>query len=195
MQEIWKDMVGYEELYQISNFGRVKSLHKQYTGNNMFLNGEIDIDGYVRFSIYKEKKSKHFKRSVLIARHFIPNPNNYPLVRHLNDIKTDDRIENLAWGTQKHNKEDAAKNGKIAKGENHGMYRKPGVWLGKKGKDHNMYGKTGGNANRKKLVLDTATGIFYDCIKDAAFAKGIKETTLSAQLRGENKNKTSIIYA
>lgn len=187
MTETWKDIIGYEGHYLISNYGRVMSLERQYVGkggtirtiNESVKKAEIDVDGYIRYSLCKGQKYKHFKRSVLIARHFIPNPFNLPVVRHLNDIKTDDSLPNLAWGTQKQNKEDAARNGKIAKGERHGMY----------GRKNNIQANP-----QTKLILDLNTGVYYTGTREAAFAKNMNRGTLVSQLNGQSKNKTSLVY-
>lgn len=74
-------------------------------------------DGYQRVSFSGGGKIKAKRIHRLIAEYFIPNPNNLPLVRHLNDNKDDNRIENLAWGTSKQNSEDRFKNGNWPKGK------------------------------------------------------------------------------
>lgn len=108
MNEIWKDIEGYEGLYEISNLGRVKSLSKM-SGSCMrkekILNSKnrLTKDGYARVNLYKEGKGKDFRVCRLVATHFIDNPDNKPTVNHINGIKTDDCVENLEWATLNEN--------------------------------------------------------------------------------------------
>lgn len=80
--------------------------------------------GYLRTMIHYKGKKKNIKIHRLVAEIYIPNPENKPLVRHLNDDRFDNRVENLAWGTDLDNRNDALRNGKITdlKGKNNPMY-------------------------------------------------------------------------
>ena len=111
--EIWKDIPGYEGLYQVSNLGRVKSLPKEWTagkGSLMKHNGKIlkmhkDCKGYYTISFKLNKKSKTYKVHQLVAMAFL---NHKPcgmnlVVDHMNDVKTDNRVENLQIITNREN--------------------------------------------------------------------------------------------
>jgi len=109
MQEVWKDIVGYENMYQISNLGRVKSLAracgtsaKKYTCVERILKPR-NICGYNSVMLYQNGKTKQFKCSRLVAQAFIPNPDNLPIVNHKDENKRNDCIDNLEWCTIKYN--------------------------------------------------------------------------------------------
>ena len=111
MIEIWKDIKGYENLYQISNMGRVKSLeriiircdNKTQTIKEKILKTRIGNNGYYTIILSKKGEIKKIDIHRLIAIAFIPNPDNKPCIDHINGDRTDNRIENLRWVTQKEN--------------------------------------------------------------------------------------------
>jgi hypothetical protein len=100
--EIFKDVVGYEGLYKISNLGRVKALNKN--GNNkkkdIIRIQRVNQFGYLTFNICKNNKKKFIQIHRLVAESFIPNPENKPEVNHKKGIKTDNRVSELEWSTR-----------------------------------------------------------------------------------------------
>lgn len=128
MNEIWKDVVGYEGRYQVSNIGRVKSLARVVIRRNnvpqhrteRIMNPATDGKGYKRISLSKNAKDSTKKVHRLVAEAFIPNPKNLPQVNHKNCIKYDNRVENLEWCDNSHNQKHAFKHGLnyARKGEN-----------------------------------------------------------------------------
>lgn len=104
MEEIWKDIEGYEGLYQVSNLGRVRSLGFDKWHKGRVLKQSFDSkDNYLFVGLHKDGKTKQKNVHRLVAETFIPNPNNLPCVNHINEIKTDNRAVNLEFCTIKYN--------------------------------------------------------------------------------------------
>jgi hypothetical protein len=111
MSEIWKDIIGYEGLYQVSNLGRVKSCEKliaHFRGGNRVLpeklrNPSLDSDGYLVLDLYKEGKGKFFKVHRLVGFAFLEVFENKNQINHINGIKTDNTVSNLEWCNQSEN--------------------------------------------------------------------------------------------
>lgn len=125
LNEEWKDIKGYEGHYQVSNYGRIKSFAINKGMYVKILKYVPDKDGYNRIGIYNKGKMKNFSVHRLVAKAFIYNPNNYPVVNHINGIKTDNRVNNLEWCTIKHNTKESYRLG---------LQRPP--HLGRFGKNH-----------------------------------------------------------
>lgn len=101
-----KEVANYEGLYLISNLGNVFSIPR-YRKHGGLLKPQISKEGYRMQLLTKNNQSKLCKVSRLVAKAFIPNPNNYPVVNHINGIKTDDFVENLEWCSISHNTKEA----------------------------------------------------------------------------------------
>ena len=104
MNEIWKDIDGYEGLYQVSNLGQVKSIRDKY-GNyrEKILKQGKRKDGYLYVNLYKEGKRKYNLVHRLVANAFIPNPNGYTCVNHKDENPLNNCVSNLEWCTHKYN--------------------------------------------------------------------------------------------
>ena len=98
--EIWKDIPNYEGLYQISNQGNIISCR-----NHQYLKPIIDNYGYCHVALYKNKQKTTYKIHRLVAITFIENPNNYPIINHKDENRTNNCVENLEWCTYKYNNE------------------------------------------------------------------------------------------
>lgn len=103
MEEIWKDIKGYENLYQISSMGRIRRITK--TGKKKILKQFLDstTGGYYRVNLCKNGICTKAKPHQLVAQAFIPNPENKPCIDHINTDRADNRVENLRWVTIKEN--------------------------------------------------------------------------------------------
>lgn len=110
MEEIFKDIEGYEGFYQISNFGRVYSIKR-----NRFLNPSKDKDGYLQIGLSKDGKEKKYKIHRLVALAFLLNPHNLPQVNHKDENKTNNKVDNLEFCTAKYNSNYGSRNEKNSK--------------------------------------------------------------------------------
>lgn len=115
--EIWRNIDGYDGKYQVSNLARVRSLHN---GKVKIIKLDIIHTGYLRITLYKDGKTKNHYVHVLVAKAFIPNPENKPYVNHRDGNKQNNAIENLEWVTGSENILHAYETGLKKKGCEHG---------------------------------------------------------------------------
>lgn len=148
--EIWKDVIGYEGLYQVSNLGRIKSLRRTITksnGKSMCVAERILKSffnrGYEYVTLSKEAKQPNLKVHRLVAEAFLPNDNNLPDVNHIDENKANNRVENLEWCTKEYNRAYGTLNARVKS-----TWRK-------------LHG-------RKVALISIANGVIkiYECTKD-----------------------------
>ena len=169
MEEILKDIEGYEGLYQVSNLGRVKSSRRKGSEIDKILKGSIDRDGYVIVTLCNCGVEKKTRVHRLVAMAFILNLNIKPQVNHIDGIKTNNCINNLEWVTSYENMKHARDKGLVL---------------------HNSLRK------RKETLslIDTSTGIIYSSIKEASKIYLISRSHLSHMLNGTRTNKTNLQF-
>lgn len=112
LNEIWKDIAGYEGLYQVSNFGRVRSLDR-VDSENHYRKGQIMKQkmtkgpgrgaGYMRVGLRNGKKQKEYLVHRLVAMAFIPNPCNLPQINHRDGCRANNCVDNLEWCDAQYN--------------------------------------------------------------------------------------------
>jgi hypothetical protein len=125
MQEIWKDIKGYEGMYQVSNLGRVKSLKRKGRRRDTIMKGVVGNRGYRIIVLRNNKHRQQIVAHRLAAIAFIPNPENKKEVNHKDFDKLNNHVDNLEWCTPKENTRHALYNGRMnwdnaVRGEKHG---------------------------------------------------------------------------
>ena len=103
MIELWKDIQGYEGLYQISNLGNVKSLKWRRTNQTKNLCLKEHNKGYLQVELVKDNVTKMHLVHRLVAQNFLENPNNYECVNHKDENKRNNTVQNLEWCTKAYN--------------------------------------------------------------------------------------------
>ena len=117
LEEIWKEVLGYNGIYFVSNIGNVKSIDHYCEGrkgsgkqNGRILKLQKSKKGYLRVCLCNNNKKFNTGVHRLVANAFIPNPLNKPQVNHINGIKNDNNVDNLEWCTNQENQIHAVKN-------------------------------------------------------------------------------------
>lgn len=116
MEEVWKPIKGYEGIYEVSSYGRVRSLERidtrpnprtgkamNFTTKQRIITNRNHPKGYKTVLLRKGGSSEQFLLHRLVARAFIPNPQNLPCVNHKDEDKTNNRADNLEWCSQQYN--------------------------------------------------------------------------------------------
>lgn len=165
MNEIWKDIAGYEGLYKVSNLGRVKSLtHK--TGNRLIKGKLLKLvkdkynDNYEKVSLCKSGVIRNYYVHFLVAVAFVPNPNNYPQIDHIVPVSNGGTnvASNLKWATVKMNANNAITIKNKSKAQLSASDKKSKSMIGKNTKKLLQYDR-GGN------LLNTYPNIKYTCME------------------------------
>lgn len=111
MSEEWRDIIGYEGLYQVSSYGNTRSLERLETTKDgrkrirpaQTISQYLHYKGYKRVTLCKDGIRKAYLVHRLVAEAFIPNPDNKPQINHIDEDKTNNAITNLEWVTNDEN--------------------------------------------------------------------------------------------
>lgn len=183
MEEIFKDVPHYEGLYQVSNFGRVKSLQRLVKHNygglktlkERLLRIGIDSCGYCVVVLCKNGYKETFKVHRIVAQCFLIPIKDKTHVNHKDGNKSNNSIDNIEWCNRSENVIHAIKTGLLKI---------------KKGKEHCNYGSE--NKVSKK-VIDTKSGRIFNTIREASETTKYTQKYISSMLRNERTNKTTLI--
>lgn len=191
MKEIWKDVPGYEGLYQVSNLGRVKSLSRYVNGRKPLvkpLKERIlkfwNNRGYLCVRLCPNPKvRKCIGIHRLVAFAFIPNPNDYPEIDHIDGNPSNNNVENLRWVTHRQNELNPITRERISNSR-----------IGEK---NPIYGKRGKEIHNAKAVVridQNGEEKYYDSIADAARDNNIRQSGISGCLCGKNKTSGGYVW-
>lgn len=178
--EIWKDIIGFEQYYQVSNLGRVRSKDRivitpktSYFKKGRILIPSLDSKGnYLFVGLHVNNKVKLIYIHRLVAQNFIPNPHNYKQVNHINENKKDNRADNLEWCTAQRAKETYAS-----------RY------------DRSAIAKN--NAIKKKVIQYTLDGKYikeWDSLTDIQNELGFCRSNISKCCEGKYKQANNFIW-
>lgn len=131
MREIWKPIIGFKNIYEISNLGNIKRLHTKkkkgtgnYERNEHLLKLRKNNKGYLMADLYKNNKRHQLLVHRLVAQAFCNNPNKYNIVNHKDENPLNNNAENLEWCTQKYNMNYGTLPQRIAKANSKGVIQK-----------------------------------------------------------------------
>lgn len=171
--EIWKDVEGYEGKYIISNTNKIVSLDFKRTGVRKQMIPRIGTTGYYMIVLCKDGKPKNHRMHRLIAKAFIPNPENKGDINHIDGNKLNNDISNLEWNTRQENINHAYKIG-LSKASD----------LSRKLTSERM----------SKPVINIVTGEEFASITEAEIKNGLKQYTLRHKLSKYCNNKEGLIF-
>lgn len=186
-KEIWKDVIGYEGVYIVSNHGNIKSLnrtvkhikHGSKTIKGRVLKKTNTPYGYYSVNLCVNNKRNKQRIHRLVGMSFIENTNNKPEINHKNGIKTDNNVSNLEWVTSSENQKHAFKIG---------LQKPSKPWLNKKGKNHH---------SSKEVLQYSRNGVLigvYGSAHEAMRITGIGNSYISLCCRGKVKTAKGYIW-
>lgn len=187
-KEEWREIKGFDGVYFVSNYGRVKSIDRVGRNNHFYpgriLKPKTDKNGYKIVNLYNDFGHIDKKIHRLVAEAFIPNPSNYPLINHKNEKPEDNYYLNLEWCTPKYNSNYGTRNKRISEAQK----KVPREYMqGDKNYFHTHIYKRKDHPFARKVNQYDLDGnliaVFY-CMEDAAEAVGCSPSAISMACRG-----------
>lgn len=174
MKEEWRPVVGYEDRYEVSNQGRVRN------SKGLIMKPSLHRDGYLWIGLVSKTMPYNVSVHRLVAKAFLPNPENKPTVNHKDGCKTNNQVDNLEWATYSENVRHAYANHMIADKSPEGI--------------QNII-----NASRKSLkkccnisIICETTGMEFESMHHAAVYYGVDDTTIQNIVRGVTKTSRKL---
>ena len=168
--EIWRDICGYEGLYQVSIYGRIKSFHKK---KPRIFKDFKSRQGYIMVSLYKNGSYKTYRTHIFVGRIFISNPDNKPQINHIDGDKANNCIWNLEWTTGKENMRHASQMGLIHGNRNSTGSKNPSAKLNEEKAEKILnlyiYGDPEFGAPALAKVFNVSSSSIYNVIKGRTF--------------------------
>ena len=170
MEEIWKDIPGYENLYQVSSLGRVKSLERKvkykngaiHTINEKILKPHKNLGGYLQVQLCNEGIGKFMLVHRLVCDAFLVNQNNFTDINNIDENTTNNNVNNLEWCSHLYNTNFGTRNKRIAKSQTN-------------------------NPKISKKVICIESGVIYQNAYEAQRKLGFKQTNICACCIGKRK--------
>ena len=186
-KEEWRQVVGFEN-YEVSYCGEIRNAN-----TNHLLKSYFDKGGYERVSLYKDGKPQHFFVHQLVAKAFIPNPENKSCIDHIDTVRTNNTVSNLRWVSRKENSNNELSRQNYSNAKTDWWkYESRRKWMSesKKGKNNPNFGKKEPKEitekrirqRMKKIYQYTLDGEFiaeYNSVKEAAEVNGYDSSNLS----------------
>ena len=166
MTEEWKEILGFDILYEVSNFGRVRTRYSEkngYTKEYRIIEPLNNGKGYLRFNWRQSKKQRTVYLHRLVAEAFLDNPEKLSEINHKDEYKKNNRADNLEWCSHIYNANYGTRN------------ERAGI-------------------ARRKPVLCIETGVLYPSTKDAAKAHGVAVTAISNCLSGRSHKSCGLSW-
>lgn len=173
METIWKPVVGYEGLYEVSNTGLIRSLFRY----KKTLKYNITVRGYATVELFKNKESKRLLVHRIVANVFIPNPDNLPQINHIDENPLNNSVSNLEWCTAKYNANYGSRTERIKAHNNY------------KTEKRRMLAFKAAMISRKPVIQHNSNGISirYESAKQASIITGIDYSHICDAAKGKRK--------
>lgn len=181
MQEEWRPVVGFEDMYMVSNDGHIRNIKRQHD-----LVPELS-NGYYRVCLSSNGKTTHKFVHRVVAEAFIPNPDNKPFIDHINGIRNDNRIENLRWCTSKENSNNPVTRKAMLERTSSEEYKQMMRDISNSPTVKARFIES--HAHRMRAVRDIDTGEEWRSLAEAATATGLTRQAIAWSCRNSGRKR------